>query len=285
MLFAAPFIIGFLVFVVYPFFASLYYSFTAFALLSNPKWLGLQNYQGLLHDTIFLKALSNNGYMVFIGLPIYLVWALFVALLLNQRLRGQSWFRSLYFLPAVMPSVAASYVWLSVLNPRTGIGYFLGLVGVTPPLWFSDPNWAKPGLILFWLWTVGFDTVIFLAALQGVPEDLHESAELDGAGSFRKAFSIDLPLISPAILFVTVTSVIWAIGYFTQAYIISGALGDAAQGGRQSSMLFLSMYLYTSAFTYLRMGYASALAWVIFLINAIMTFFMLRLSRNRVFYS
>jgi multiple sugar transport system permease protein len=287
LLFASPFLIGFLVFNAYPFFASLYYSFTDFALLGSPKWLGLQNYLHLIHDSVFLKALSNNAYMVFIGLPIYLVWALLTAFLLNQALPAQGLFRSLYFIPAVTPSVAASYVFLWVLNPRTGIGYYLSKIGITPPLWFNDPAWAKPGLILFWLWTVGFDTVIFLAALQGVPQDLHEAAEIDGAGRWRRGLSIDLPLISPSILFVGVTSIIWALSYFTQAYIIAGAGSDAASltGGRESSMLFLSIYIYANAFQYLKMGYAAAMAWLMFILNAIVTFLMLRFTRRRVFYS
>lgn len=284
LLFAAPFLIGFLAFSVYPFIASLYYSFTDFALLNRPEWLGLENYQHLLQDPVFHKALQNNAYMVFIGIPIYVIWALFTAVLLNAGVRAQGLFRALCFLPGVVPSVAASYVWLWVLNPRTGVGYYMSALGITPPLWFNDPQWAKPGLILFWLWSVGFDTVIFLAALQGVPQDLHEAAELDGAAPWRRALSIDLPLISPAILFVLVTGVIWALGYFTQAYIISSGTTGATIGGRESSMLFLSIYIYQNAFQYLKMGYASALAWIMFVLNAAFTIIMLRLSRSRVFY-
>jgi len=284
LLFASPFVIGFLALTVYPFFASLYYSFTDFALLNQPEWLGSENYRHLATDPVFQKALTNNAYMVFIGIPIYVLWALFTAVLLNIGVRVQGIFRALCFIPAVVPSVAASYVWLWVLNPRTGIGYYLSLIGITPPLWFNDPAWAKPGLILFWLWSVGFDTVIFLAALQGVSQDLHEAAELDGAALWRRAISIDLPLISPAILFVLVTSVIWALSYFTQAYIISTGTTSGVLGGRESSMLFLSMYVYQNAFQYLKMGYASALAWTMFLLNATFTVIMLRLSRSRVFY-
>lgn len=279
LLFALPFILGFIGFRLYPFFASLYYSFTDFSLLGQPHWIGVGNYSELLRDRVFRIALSNNAYLVFVGMPFYILWALFTALLLNLKVRGIRLFRTIYFLPAIMPSVAASYVWLWVLNPRTGVGYYLSLFGITPPLWYHDPLWAKPGLILFWFWTVGFDTVIFLAALQGIPQDLHEAAELDGASRKQRAISIDLPLISPAILFVAVTGVIWAIGYFTQAFIIAGP-----EGGRESSMLFLAMYLYSNAFQYLKMGYASALAWVIFILNALMTVALLRVSRERVFY-
>ncbi len=279
LLFASPLIVGAIAFQLYPFFASLYYSFTDFALLGSPKWVGVQNYSHLLQDAVFHKALSNNAYLIFLGIPVYIVWALLTALLLNLRVRGRTLFRTLFFVPAVMPSVAASYVWLWVLNPRTGVGYYLSLFGIQPPLWYNDPNWAKPGLILFWFWTVGFDAVIFLAALQGIPQDLHEAAELDGAGRARRALSIDLPLISPAILFVVVTGAIWALSYFTQAFIIAGP-----EGGRESSMLFSAMYLYTSAFQYLKMGYASAMAWVLFILNAVMTVIMLRVSRERVFY-
>ncbi|MHB0875633.1 MAG: carbohydrate ABC transporter permease [Anaerolineae bacterium] len=279
LLFAAPFIVGFLAFTLYPFLASLYYSFTDFGLLGQPQWVGLQNYTSLLRDEVFHIALSNNAYLVFVGMPFYIIWSLLVALLLNVNVRGQPLFRTIFLLPAIMPSVAASYVWLWVLNPRTGVGYFLSLVGITPPLWYNDPAWAKPGLILFWFWAVGLDALILLAALQGIPQDLKEAAQLDGASPRRRAWSIDLPLISPAILFITVTGVIWTVGYFTQAFIIAGTTG-----GRESSMLFLALYLYVNAFQYLKMGYASALAWVLFFINAGLTFAMLRITRERVFY-
>jgi len=278
-LFASPFIVGFLAFSLYPFLASLYYSFTDYGLMGRPEWVGLQNYLDLVRDKVFHVALNNNAYLVFIGIPFYIVWALLTALLLNARVHGISIYRTLFLLPATIPSVAASYVWLWVLNPRTGVGYYISLFGLNPPLWYNDPQWAKPGLILFWLWTVGMDALIFLAALQGIPQDLKEAAELDGATQRRRALSIDLPLISPAILFVTVTGVIWTISFFTQAFIIAGPTG-----GRESSMLFLALYLYVNAFQYLKMGYASALAWMLFLVNAALTLIMLRASRERVFY-
>jgi multiple sugar transport system permease protein len=280
LLFALPLIIGFLAFTVYPFLASLYYSFTDFSILGTPQWQGFQNYRDLMRDPVFFKALSNNAYMILIGIPLYIVWALFTSLLLNVEIHGRSLFRTIFFIPAIMPSVAASYVWLWVLNPSIGPGYYLNLIGIKPPLWYGDPAWAKPGLILFWFWTVGFDAVIFLAALQGIPVDLHEAAELDGANSIQRSLRIDLPMISPAILFVVVTSAIWALGYFTQAYIIAGV-----EGGRESSMLFLAMYLYSNAFQYLKMGYASAMAWALFIMNALMTAIMIRVSRERVHYS
>jgi multiple sugar transport system permease protein len=278
-LFALPLIIGFLAFQLYPFLASFYYSFTDFSLLGKTNWLGLENYQQMLHDPVFIKALTNNAYMILIGIPLYTLWALLTAFLLNLDVGGRAIFRTLYFLPAIIPSVAASYAWLWVLNPSTGANYYLTWLGIAPPLWYSDPDWAKPGLILFWLWSVGFDTVIFLAALQNVPKELLEAAQIDGASSFRRILSIELPLISPAILFVVVTSVIWALSYFTQAYIVAGP-----EGGRESSMLFLSVYIYTNAFQYLKMGYASALAWVLFALNALVAFLMIRISRSQVFY-
>lgn len=278
-LFALPLIIGILAFNLYPFLASLYYSFTDFSLLGQTNWLGLQNYEQMLQDEVFLKALSNNAYMILVGIPLYTLWALLTAFLLNIEVRGRALFRTLYFLPALIPSVAASYAWLWVLNPSTGANYYLTWLGITPPLWYADPNWAKPGLILFWLWSVGFDTLIFLAALQNVPKELVEAAEIDGATYLRRVLKIELPLISPAVLFVVVTSIIWALSYFTQAYIVGGL-----EGGRESSMLFLSVYIYANAFQYLKMGYASALAWMLLLLNAAVTLIMIRLSRTQVFY-
>lgn len=283
LLFAAPFIVGFLAFTIYPFFASMYYSLTDYGLLGQPEWVGLQNYADLIHDPVFHTALGNNAYLIFVGMPAYILWSLLTAFLLNVSVRGLPLYRTIYLLPAIMPSVAASYVWVWVLNPRTGVGYYLSLLGITPPLWYNDPQWAKPGLILFWFWAVGLDALILLAALQGIPQDLKEASELDGASPARRAWSVDLPLISPAILFVTVTGVIWTVSYFTQAFIISSSVGGPP-GGRESSMLFLAYYLYVNAFQYLKMGYAAALAWVLFVINAVLTFAMLRVTRERVFY-
>ncbi len=289
LLFASPFIIGCLAFSLYPFVSSLYYGFTDFSLLGTPHWIGLANFRQIVFRDANLRiAVFNTGYLVLLGIPIYVLWALATAFLLNLDIRGKSAFRSIYFVPAITPAVAGTYIWLWMLNPRTGIvSYYLSLLGIVPPLWFMDPNWAKPGVIILMLWGVGLDTVIFLTALQGVPKELHEAAQLEGANWWSRSIDIDLPMISPAILFVVVNSVIWALQYFTQPYLITmGAYttGGAPTGGRESSLLFLSIYIWANAFQYVKMGYASAMAWLMFICNLALTAIMLRVSRERVFY-
>jgi multiple sugar transport system permease protein len=284
-LFASPFIVGFLALQLYPFLASLYYSFTDFSLMARPHWLGLENYRHMLFgDPVFRTALANTIYLVLLGIPIYVFWSLITALLLNLRVAGRSLFRTIYFLPAITPTVAATFVWIWLLKPRTGIvSFYLSKLGIVAPLWFNDPHWAKPGVILLWLWAVGVDTVILLTALQGVPKELHEAAELEGAGWWARTVYVDLPIISPALLFVTVNCVIWVLQTFTQPFLITG--GQAATGGRESSLLFFSMYIWANAFQYVKMGYASALAWMLFILNLGLALVVLRATNRRVFYS
>lgn len=279
LLFIAPWIIGFLLFNLYPTIASLYFSFTDKSLTNSPAWVGLANYADLfVKDDLFGKAIYNTIYMVVFGVPIGIIIAFCSALLLNMEMGGRAIYRTIYYLPTMVPPVVGVLLWLWILNPQYGIlNVFLGLFGVRSPAWFADPTWAKPGLILLGVWGVGGSTVLYLAGLQGVPKEYYESALLDGANWLQRILKITIPLVSPVTLFIAITSVIGAFQIFTQAYIVGG-VGDGANGSPRYSLLFYAIYLYRQGFIYLKMGYASAMAWILFLIILVVTFIMLRTS-------
>jgi len=288
--FISPWLIGFLGFKFYPMLASLYYSLTDFKILDAPRWVGLDNYTQMFRDPLFWKSLTNTLYITLFGVPLSVIVALGIALLLNTKgLRGIGIFRTIFFLPVIFPVVAAAIVWLWLLNPPYGLlNQLLGLVGVRGPGWFYDANWAKNGIILMTIWGAGDVVIIYLGALQGVSRSLYEAAELDGAGRLRQFWHVTVPMISPAILFNLITQGIGAFQSFTQAYVVSAGISNsgsaAAIGGTQNSLLFYGLNLYNNAFRYFHMGYASALAWVLFLITLAATFGLFRLSRGRVYY-
>ena len=290
LLFISPWLIGFLGFYLYPALASLYYSFTDFRILSTPEWIGLQNYQRMVNDPLFWKALGNTIWLVLVMVPISVGVALAVSLLLNVRgIFGMSIFRTIFYLPVVVPAVASAVLWIWLLNPKYGlVNAALGVVGIDGPQWFYDAAWAKPGLVLMAVWAVGDVIIIYLGALQGVPRDLYDAAEVDGAGIRGKLRHVTIPMISPAILFNLVTGAIGAFQYFTQAYVVSEGTvgrGSGAVGGTQNSLLFYGLSIYNQAFRYFQLGYASAMAWVLMLIILATTGLLLWLSRRRVYYA
>jgi multiple sugar transport system permease protein len=290
LLFISPWLVGFFVFTLYPALASLYYSFTNFKILQTPRWVGLDNYANLLKDPLFWKSLTNTLYLTLIGVPLAILVALGVALLLNnKRVRGLGVFRTIFYLPVVIPAVAASLLWIFLLNPSFGLlNQTLAMVGIHGPGWFFDPAWAKNGLVLLMIWSAGDVVIIYLSALQGVNRQLYEAAEVDGAGSWVKLRHVTIPMISPAILFNLIVGAIAAFQAFTQAYVIgngtSHATNDASIGGIQNSMLLYGLNLYNNAFRYFQMGYGSALAWVLLIAILLATLVMLRVSRDRVYY-
>ncbi len=272
-LFALPWMIGFLVFSLYPICISLYYSMTDFNIFQSPKWVGLSNFSDLFSDEKFYKSLWNTFYMVIIGTPVSLIAALLLAVLLNQRIRALSVFRTVFYLPSIVPTIAASLLWLWILNPKVGVlNSILGLFGVPGPNWLMDPNWTKPALILIGVWGVGNMMIIFLAALQDVPRSLYEAADMDGANTLQQFFKITLPSVSPVIFFQLIMNIIYYFQYFTQAYLLingssaSSGLNNTATGGAENSMLFYSLYLFHNAFSFFKMGKASAMAWILFII-------------------
>ncbi len=289
-LFAAPWIIGFLIFSLYPIVISIYYSLTEFNIFQSPKWVGLQNFINLFQDDKFYKSLGNTFYMVVIATPIGLVVALLLAVLLNQKMAGRPIFRTIFYLPSIVPAVASSLLWVWILNPQYGlINSVLKAVGIYQPNWLVDPNFTKPSLILMGTWGSGQTMIIFLAALQDVPRYLYEAAEIDGAGPFTKFFKITLPSITPVIFFQLIMSIISYFQYFTQAYIlIGGGNGGSGlngiSGGPENSMLFYSLYLWHNAFGYFKMGYASAMAWILFIIIMVVTAIIFKTQNRWVSY-
>ncbi|HZS91040.1 MAG TPA: sugar ABC transporter permease [Chloroflexota bacterium] len=283
--FCAPFLLGFLGFTLYPMAASFYYSFTHFDGLNPPRWIGLNNYNFLFtQDDEFKQALSNTAYMVVAGVPAQLLAAFVTALLLNVKIRGMAIYRSFYLLPAFLPIVPVAYLWQFMFNSENGIvNLALGAVGLPQPGWFIDPNWSKPGLVLLFMWTIGTTTIIYLAALQDVPEHLYEAAELDGAGALRRMWHVTVPMISPATLFNLITIMIATFQLFGIAFVVSNS-GSYDVGEPQGSLNFYLLYLWKTAFSYLRFGYASAMAWILFLIIMFFTLILLYGSRRWVYY-
>ena len=284
-LFVSPWVIGFVLLTAGPMVYSLYLSFTASSLLSPPQWVGLENYRRMFADPIFYRSLGNTAYYAVLGVPLGMVLSLGLALLLDAPVRGLGFFRTLFFLPSVTNTVALSILWLWLLNPEFGlINLALARFGVEGPLWLQDETWAKPALVLMSLWTVGGQMIICLAALQGVPPELKEAAAIDGAGPVRRFFAVTLPLISPALLFNLIMGLVGALQVFTQAFVMTGGVQPGSEGGPNQSTLFIVLYIYKKAFQEYDMGYASALAWALFLIITVCTWIAWRVSKSRVHY-
>lgn len=283
MLFLLPWTIGFLAFTLYPMIASLVYSFSIYHSRAPLEWNGIKNYADLLTDDLFWKSLSNTIYMVAIGVPLTLFSSFVCAVLLNLKVRGQSFYRVIYFLPSIVPTVASTILWLWILNPQQGIlNTVLGYVGIDGPNWMTNPAWSKPGLILLGMWGMGSTIIIYLSGLQDVSVNLLEAAELDGANWWQRLWNITIPMISPITLFNLITGVIAMFQYFAQAYIFRGFQG---LGYPLNSTLFYSVNLYQNAFLFLKMGYASAMAWVLFVIILVCTLLLLKVSDRFIYYA
>jgi multiple sugar transport system permease protein len=280
--FAAPWIIGLCVFLVYPIAASLYYSFTEYSVLEEPVWIGLQNYGDLfLRDALFVTAISNTAIYALMAIPLGTVFAIALALLLNLRVRFQAVHRTIFYLPVLVPTVALALVWQWVLNPSYGIvNAILDAVGIVGPGWYASELWAKPSYVLMSLWVVGNAVVIYLAGLQDVPRDLYDAAAVDGANAWHRLRNVTLPMISPVIFFNVILGLIGAMQVFSEPYIITGGTGNPA-----NAAMFYVLLLYRNAFVYFKMGYASAMAWVLFAIVLVITLLLVRGSRSLVYYS
>jgi len=277
-LFLSPWILGFVVFLAGPMIASFYLSFTQYKVIKAPLWVGLANYQRMFTDELFYHSLKVTVVYTAISVPLGIAAALGVAVLLNQKIIASGLFRTIFYLPSIISGVAVAIVFAWIFNFRFGIlNYLLSLVGIPGPNWLGSPRWALWAFVLMSLWGIGGNVVIFLAALQGVPQSLYEAAEIDGAGSWQRFWSITLPMISPALLFVFIMGVIGTFQTFTQSYIMTG-------GGPANATLFYLLYLYKNAFNWFEMGYASAMAWILFLIIMACTLILLRSSTLWVHY-
>lgn len=291
--FLSPFVVGFCVFNAYPILAGLYYSFTNLHVGSyRPvQWVGLANYRNLVTtDDQFFTAVRNTLWMVVVLVPLQTIWAIFTAWVLTRLKRGSSVYRTIFFLPAMVPLVASALSFVVVLHPTGVVNRMLGAVGVTGPGWFGDPTWAKPSLVLMGMWGIGNIMILFLAGMLDVPRSLYESAALDGAGAVRQFRHITLPGISPVIFFAVLTSMISIFQYFTEAYVASSAGSETSSanaliGYPQNSLLFYSSKIYQEGFSYFKTGYASAMAWLLFLVIFICSIVFIKGSRRWVHYS
>jgi multiple sugar transport system permease protein len=280
--FIGPWLIGLVALTIGPMIASLYYSFTEYDILTPPTWIALENYTKLLHDPLFWQSLKVTLQFALLALPLHLIVGYLLAVLLNQKVPGLNLWRTLYYLPSVISGVAVAVLWSRLFNPNLGwINYFLkSILGINqPPGWLQDPQWAVPALIIMSLWSVGGTMIIYLSGLQGVPTALYEAARVDGANKFQSFINITLPMTSPVIFFNLVIGLIDTFQYFTVAYTTSGGTGGPAR-----STLFYNLYLYQNAFVYFDMGYASAMAWILFFIVLVLTLLVFRSSAAWVFY-
>ncbi|WP_382395404.1 carbohydrate ABC transporter permease [Georgenia alba] len=282
-LFLSPWLIGFLVFTAWPVMYSGYLSFTDYDVLTDPEWVGLENYERMLADPDVRLSLWNTFYFTAIQVPLQVVVALALALLLNQAGRAAGFFRTAFFLPKMTPPVAVGILLLLLFNGQDGlINQVLGWFGIEGPAWTTDPAWVKPGLILMSLWSVGSSVIILLAALRNVPSELYESARVDGASFFQRTVTITVPMISGPIFFIFVVNSIAGFQTFTESYTAFFGSGNTTYSN--DAALFFAIYLFRQAFEFLEMGYASALAWLMFVIILIVTLIQLRVSRRFVYY-
>jgi multiple sugar transport system permease protein len=280
LLFVSPWVLGFSAFYLYPFLATLYYSFTSFTGVGNPRVIGFANYSALFHDHQFLTSLFNTFYYTVIEVPLSTAVAIGLALLLNMNVRGRAFYRTLFYIPSIVPVVASSLIFVWIFQPSFGVvNSLLSDVHITGPAWFFSVAWSKPSFILLGLWGLGQPMVIYLAALQGVPREMYEVAALEGAGPIQRLRYVTLPMISPVILFNVIMSLVLSIQYFTQAQVI-----ETPPGSPGTSTLFFVIYYYQQAFQNLHLGYASAMAFMLFILVLIISAVLLRSSSGWVYY-
>jgi multiple sugar transport system permease protein len=283
LLFISPWILGFSIFLAYPIVMSLYYSLCDFSVLQPPRFIGLENYRQLFQDDVFTRhALPNTVFYALGAIPLGILLALSIAMLLNTGVKGMAVYRTIFFLPSMVPSVALALLWLWIFNGQYGILNFalkqIPFLNLDPPNWLSNAMWVKPAFILMSLWGTGNAVVIYLAGLQDVPQHLYEAADLDGAHWWQKTRHVTIPMVSPVILFNGIMAIIGTFNYFAVPYIM-------APGGQPArSAYFIAVNLYDNAFTYLRMGYASAMAWILFVIVFVLTMLAMKLSSRHVHY-
>lgn len=280
--FISPWVIGFLLFFTYPFFATIFYSFTDFNGVGTPHVIGFTNYTDLFHDPLFRTSLFNTFYYTACELPLSTIVALGLALLLNMDIRGKAIYRTVFYIPSIVPLVASCMIFVWLFNPSSGVvNALLSDAHVPAPDWFFSVAWSKPSFILLGLWGLGQPMVIYLAGLQGVPRELYEVASLDGARSWQRLRHVTLPMISPVILFNVILQLVLCISYFTQAQVIE----NADVGGPGTSTWFYVQYLYEQAFQFLKFGYSSAMAFFLFVVSALIMVVLFKSSSKWVYYA
>lgn len=277
--FTMPGIVGLLGFTVYPVVSSLYYSFCNYTALTPARWTGLNNYRLLMHDRLLGAALKNTVIFGVMSVPLGILTAFVLANLLNQKVKAMPLFRTIFYLPSVVPAVASAVLWLWVLNPQFGLlNVGLMRLGIhNPPGWLMDPQWAKPALAVMGMWGVGGWMIIFLAGLQDVPVELHEAAHLDGASPWQTWRNVTIPFMSPHLFFAAVMGLIGVSSYFAQPMVMTG-------GGPAGSTTFFAQYLFQNAFQFFKMGYACAMAWSLGVVLMVLTALMFRGSAKHIYY-
>jgi len=280
-LFIAPWLIGFLVFTLGPFIQSFYLSFTRYNIVQPPKFIGLANYRMMLFDDeLFWKSLWVTIRFALCSVPMVLVIGVLLALLLNSNVRGIATFRTIFYLPSIIPTVATTSIFMWILNPQVGmVNQILDLIGIKGPAWLSDPTWTPWSLVFMSVWGAGGSMVIYLAGLKDIPTYLYEAATLDGAGPIQKLKAVTLPMLSPVIFFNLVMGIIGTFQYFTQAFMIS-----KGQGGPEDSTMFYALYMFQRSWKYMDMGYGSAMAWVLFVLIIFITAVIFRSHTRWVHY-
>jgi multiple sugar transport system permease protein len=284
-LFILPWLLGLLIFTLGPFVAGFYFSLTQFDVLSRPQWIGFENYQHIMVDRKFWLAAGNTiWYVTFSVLP-GVGLSLLLAILLNQKVRGISIYRTVFYMPSIVPAVASISLFLFIMHDRFGLlnEFLFQTFHIVGPQWLTSPEWSKPSLVLWSLWGIGGGMIIYLAGLQNIPEALYEAASIDGAGTLRRFWNITLPMISPTILFVLTLSIIGSFQIFTPVFLL-GAQHATAAAGPMDSLLFWVVYIYNQGFFYFQMGYASALAWLLFIVLVLLTIIQFRLADRWVYY-
>lgn len=280
-----PTILGLILFKVGPVLASLALSFTDYDIISPPKWAGTSNFTMLVRDKYWIKSVGVTLNYILLFIPLSLTIAYGIALLMSQNMRGISIYRTMWYLPSLVPGVASAVVWRWALNPNFGpINYPLKMMGVPAPGWLTDPNWIIPAVVLIQLWALGSGVLIFLAAIKGVPITYYEAAEVDGASTLVKFWNITLPMTSSVIFFQLVITVIGSFQVFGVAYILFSGQTTSDPAGPGNSALFYVLYLYRNAFGYFKNGYASAMAWILFMVVMLLTLILFQLQKKWVFY-
>jgi multiple sugar transport system permease protein len=277
--FISPWLAGFLIFTAIPFLVSIYLSFTRYDIVSSPVWVGFANYRKLFtEDPLFWKSLGITFKYAMVAVPVGIVAGVALALLLNLEIGGISIYRTVFYIPSIVPVVATSVVFVWILNPQIGlVNGILRYFGVVGPAWLQDTKWAFWSLVFMSLWGVGGSMIIYLAGLKDIPATLYEAAIIDGAGPWQRTRHVTLPMITPVIFFNLIMGVIGSFQYFTQAFIMT-------QGGPEDSTHFYALYLFNRAWRYLDMGYASAMAWILFVIVMVFTILIFRTHKRWVHY-
>ncbi len=281
--FLIPWVIGLILFNLYPIFSTIYYSFTEYNLMKAPDFIGFDNYIEIFHDPIFYQSVYNSFYFVIVGVTLQIGLSVFSAVLLNMKIPGRGFFRTVFYLPSLVPPVASSLIWMWLLNPQYGlVNSFLKLIHLPQPLWLSSSEWSKPAVILMTLWCVGNTIIVYLAGIGNISGEYYEAVELDGGSSWAKFRFITWPMLSDITFFQVINGIIVGFNTFTQSYMVaaSSPKSNGTLGGIKNSLMFYAVNIYNESFKYLKFGYSSALAVIMLIGMIVITFVLFKISNS-----